>query len=366
MAKIIHAADLHLEDGEQLPYCYGVLDEIIALTLAEKPDALVLAGDMFDSFGDFEALRSEVCARFKPVAAAGVPIIYIPGNHESRGATANLTAYNMDPITFAAARPFSLIEAGGLEFLCVPHADSYDGYLDWQVPLKKPGAARIAVVHALNSAIYAGPEEETDSRAGVIDDDFFSRFEVDYAALGHVHAGRQAALGGALACYPGSARVWRAHPREAGPRRVCVVRLGGTEPSVRTVELKAAGLFKEYRLPLDLAGAISRADADKAAGAATNLDLLKIVLTGVVEDENAAKASAEALKAGLKDKARLVEVRTDTVVAAEISSHSLTKAFLAEMDKIKPEDAQGGDYRCWLMAKQYGLEELADKILEAK
>jgi DNA repair exonuclease SbcCD nuclease subunit len=90
--KIIHAADLHLEDGEEKAYCYGVLDEIIALALAEKAGALVLAGDLFDSFADFEALRSEVCAKFKPLAEAGCPIIYIPGNHESRGAAADLTA----------------------------------------------------------------------------------------------------------------------------------------------------------------------------------------------------------------------------------------------------------------------------------
>ncbi|OGR67828.1 MAG: hypothetical protein A2081_04260 [Elusimicrobia bacterium GWC2_61_19] len=366
MAKIIHAADLHIEDGEELSYCYGVLDEIISLALAEKPDALVLAGDMFDSFGDFEALRSEVCAKFKPLAEAGVPIIYIPGNHEGRGATADLTAYNLDPLLFAAARPFSLIEAGELEFLCVPHAESYDGYRDWPVPPKKPGATRIAVVHALNSTIYTGPEEETDARAGVIDDDLFSRYQVDYAAMGHVHAGRQAALGRALACYPGSARVWRAHPREAGPRRVCVVRLGDAAPAVRTVELKSAGLFKEYRLPLDLAGALNPADADKAAAAATALDLVKITLTGVVEDEHAAKATAAALQARLKDSARLAIVDTDTVVAAELSTHSLTKAFLEEMDKIEPAAEQGRDYRCWLLARQYGLEELAAKLREAK
>ena len=71
MTKIIHAADLHIEEGEEKAYCYSVLDEIIALALSEKARALVLAGDLFDSFGDFEALRSEVCLKFKPLAVAG-------------------------------------------------------------------------------------------------------------------------------------------------------------------------------------------------------------------------------------------------------------------------------------------------------
>lgn len=365
MAKIIHAADLHLEDGEEKSYCYGVLDEIIALALSEKAGALVLAGDLFDSFADFEALRSEVCLKLQPLADAGCPVIYIPGNHEARGATADLSAYNLDPINFATTKPFSIIEAGGAEFICIPHAESYEGYRDWKVPPKKAGTPRIIVAHALNSTIYTGPDEETDSRAGVMDDDLFAQLGADYVALGHVHAGRQENLGGALACYPGSARVWRAHKREAGPRRACIVEAGETV-SVRSVELSSAGLFKEYTLPLDLAGELNPASAEKIQEAVSALDLVKVRLTGVVEDENAAKVSAEILRGRLVKKARLVIIEPETIVAAALSSNSLTKAFLAELDKLEPEDTQGIDYERWLLARQYGLEELAAHLLEAK
>jgi DNA repair exonuclease SbcCD nuclease subunit len=363
--KIIHAADLHIEDGEEKPYCYAVLDEIIALARSENAGALVLAGDLFDSFSDFETLRAEVCARLKPLTAAGCPVICIPGNHEGRGAAADLSAYNLEPLIFAAARPFSFIEAAGAEFVCVPHAANYEGYRDWNIPPRKEGVPRIVVAHALNPAIYTGPDEETEARAGVMDDDLFARCGADYAALGHVHAGRQQALGGAVACYPGSARVWRAHPREAGPRRACVVEFGAAV-NVRTAELKSAGLYKEFRLPLDLEGAVNPAAAAKVAAAAESSDLVKVTLTGVVENENAAKAAAEALTARLKGKARLAVVETDTIVAADISANSLTRAFLASMDKLEPDDAQGPEYRRWLLARQYGLQELAAKLVEGR
>ncbi|OIO03600.1 MAG: hypothetical protein AUJ51_03820 [Elusimicrobia bacterium CG1_02_56_21] len=365
MTKIIHAADLHIEEGEEKAYCYSVLDEIIALALSEKARALVLAGDLFDSFGDFEALRSEVCLKFKPLAVAGCSIIYIPGNHESRGATADLTAYNLDPVIFAAARPFSIVEAGGIEFICIPHSETYDGYRDWKVPQKKAGVPRIVVAHALNSTIYTGPDEETDTKAGVMDDDLFARLEADYAALGHIHAGRQQTLGGATVCYPGSARVWRAHPREAGPKRVCIVETGETT-SVRTAELKTSGFYKEYRLPLNLSGAVNPAAVEKIALGLSGLDLVKVILTGIVEDENAAKTTAEALKTRLESKARLALVETETIVAAELSSNSLTKAFLAEIDKLEPGDTQSEDYRRWLLARQYGLEDLAAHLVEGR
>ena len=75
MAKLIHTADLHLKAGEEKAYCFSVLDEIIALALSEKAGFLVIAGDLFDSFADFEALRKEVCLKLKPLAAAGCEIL---------------------------------------------------------------------------------------------------------------------------------------------------------------------------------------------------------------------------------------------------------------------------------------------------
>lgn len=365
MAKLIHTADLHIEAGEEKPYCYAVLDEIVALAAAEKADALVIAGDLFDSFADFEALRREVCEKLAPLVAGGCRVIYIPGNHEARGARTDLSSYNLDPVTFCAAAPFSLVEAAGAEFLCVPHAASYDGYRDWQVPPKKEGVPRVAVVHALNSTIYAGPDQETEARAGVVDDDLFARFAADYAALGHVHAGRQQQLGGAVACYPGSPRVWRAHPKEAGAKSVRVVELGPAGVTARAVELKAAGRYREGSLPLDLAGAPDPGAVGRFEAALEAQDRAAVTLTGVVEDENAAKAARDALQARLAARCRRAEVFLDTVPAASLASNALARAFLAEMDKRMPPEQDGADYRRWLLARQYGLQELAARAGEA-
>ncbi len=363
MAKLIHTADLHIENGEEKPYCYAVLDEIIALAASEKADALVIAGDLFDSFADFEALRREVCEKLSPLAAGGCRVVYIPGNHEARGARTDLAAYNLDPVAFCAAGPFSLVEAGGAEFLCVPHAASYEGYRDWKVPPKKEGVPRVAVAHALNSSIYAGPDPETDSRAGVVDGDLFARFGADYAALGHVHAGRQQQLGG-TACYPGSPRVWRAHPKEAGVKSVRVVELGPDGVSVRAAELAAAGQYREYSLPLDLGGAPDPGAVAKFEASLAAQDRAAVTLTGVVEDENAAKAAKDALQARLAARCRRAEVFLDTVPAASLSSNPLARAFLAEMDRRMPSADAGAEYRSWLLARQYGLQELAARAGE--
>ncbi len=364
MAKIIHTADLHIRDGAEKTYCYAVLDEVLDLARSEKADFLVIAGDLFDSFSDFEALRREVVQKLFRLHEERCRIIYIPGNHEARGASSDLSAFSLDPVQFYAKAPFVFFEAAGVEFVCVPHAANYDGYRDWKVPAKKPGSLRVAVIHALNSTVYTGPDDEADSKAGVIEDDFFARFAVDYAAMGHVHSGRVHRIGGALACYPGSPRVWRAHVREAGPRTVTVVETGGAEPALRTVEIRAAGRFREYVLPAELDGTAPLTAVQRIEAEAGPADLVKVRLTGVVEDENAAAAAAAALRERLQGKVRLAEVDLETAPASRLLANGMAKAFLAELDAVRPDETDGPDYRRWLLARQYGLEEIAARSEE--
>jgi DNA repair exonuclease SbcCD nuclease subunit len=364
MAKLIHTADLHIKRDEKA-YCYAVLDEIIAHASAEKADFLVIAGDLFDSFADFEALRKEAAAKFEPLVKDGCRIIYIPGNHEARGAAADLAAFSLDNMRYCARQPFDFFELAGVEFLTVPHAANYDGYRDWKVPPKKPGMPRVAVLHALNSTIYTGPDDEADSKAGVIEDDFFSRFDIDYAAMGHVHAGRQQQLGGAVVCYPGSPRVWRAHIREAGPKTVTLADLACSPVTARQLPVNSAGQFREYTVPVGIDGAVPAVETQKIEASSGGRDFVRIRLTGVVEDENAALAAADKLRERLALKVRGAEVKLETTVTAALSDNSLAKAFLAELEAIKPEDEDCEEYRRWLLARQYGLEEIAAHAGEA-
>jgi DNA repair exonuclease SbcCD nuclease subunit len=219
MIKILHTADLHLKRGDERDYCFAVLDAVIALAKAEKPAYLLIAGDLFDSFEDFKELRAETAARFKELKGV-CEIIYIPGNHENLRRTGPLESFDLGDVKKFTAHPFEIYYGEGVEFVCVPHAESYGDYRDWAMPPKDPASARVLVMHGLNSRIYTGPEEEAEGKAGVIDDGLFARFDTEYAALGHVHGARQERFGNTLAAYPGSPRVWRGSSREEGPRGV--------------------------------------------------------------------------------------------------------------------------------------------------
>ena len=89
-----------------------------------------------------------------------------------------------------------------MEFLAVPHQEEYAGYDTWAVP-PKAAPWRIALAHGIVAGMaYRGPDAEGGGSA--LDPDLFARFQVDYAALGHIHGRRHQVLGGLTMAYPGS------------------------------------------------------------------------------------------------------------------------------------------------------------------
>lgn len=99
-AKLIIATDLHYlapelyddgpyftdmmarGDGKMTEYGDEILDALIDVTLAERPDALILTGDL--TFNGEYASMARLAERLTVVQEAGVPVLVIPGNHDIR------------------------------------------------------------------------------------------------------------------------------------------------------------------------------------------------------------------------------------------------------------------------------------------
>lgn len=364
MAKILHTADLHLKAGDEKPYCLSVLDAIVRLAVKEKPDFLLIAGDLFDSFSDLKELRGEFASRIKPLSGA-CEIIFIPGNHENLRRDAPLENFDLGGIRMVSTLPFGFHAAGGIEFVCVPHAENYGGYRDWAVPPKDPARTRVLVMHGLNSRIYTGPEEEADAKAGVIDDGLFTRFGADYAALGHVHGRREERFGAALAVYPGSPRVWRGSPKEAGPRGVYITEVSPGVASARFAPLPEAGQFRPYEIPLGLDGSPSPADLERLRTECGQNDYLSVAVSGTVDSDQKAIEAEKLLEKEFKPRVRKFETRPrELEVIENISGNPLAAEFLAELEKIKPGPGTEEE-RKWLYARRFGCEAIAARLKEA-
>lgn len=356
--RFLHAADLHLSVSEK-DYSLGVLDEILGIAAREKCGALLLAGDVFDSCPDMESLRGEFRNRLETLPAE-CRVFFIPGNHEElRGGKKSVDALDFGRALTVTALPFQLdVLSPEAELLSLRFRRDYSDYRDWKVPPKKK-PLRILLAHGIvPGVVYTGPEE--DSPAGVIDPDLFAFFEIDLAALGHIHAGSVSRFGDAVAAYPGSARVWR--EGETGPRQVF---LGSTEaipPRLEAVTLASAGRFFPLTVAAGLDGRPRLPENSAKPGKA---DWVRLEISGVVEDEKPVLESMRKIAAELEKSCRRVTTDAGNLeVLAGISYHPLAREFLKRWETLAA-DADPDEAAALLLARWKGLSALKN-VLESR
>lgn len=351
MSILVHAADLHLTSapGEK-DYSLGVLAALVERARQEKAAFLLLAGDVFDSFREAEALRAEFRRLIAPLRE-GCEVLFLPGNHEAleRGA-GSLRALDLGAAVLLDRLPFSLLVRGEAEFLAIPHQDGYRDYREWPVP-PRGERPRVAAAHGVvNGLSYGGPEEESGGAA--LDPDLFRRWGVAYAALGHVHARREEERDGVKLAYPGSARVWRRG--ETGERGVNRVALDGSSPPrVEFVPLAAAGRYRPVPLPVGFDGSIEERRLE--AGDWGPRDWVGLELAGIVEDEGTVARLEEALRRAHGRRVRRLEIRREGIgVLPGIAAQPLAAEFLRLWREAEPREGR----EAWLRARGLGLERI--------
>lgn len=211
--KFVHLSDLHLGKRvcefsmlEQQKY---ILDRIIDIVSEEKPDAVLIAGDIYDKpvppaeavelFDDF----------LVKLAERGTEVFAISGNHDSPERIAfgsRLMApagVHLSPVYGGEVTPFELKDGFGSVFVYMlpfvkpanvrrffPDEDteSYDSALRTAVKHMDIDTSKRNVIIAHQFVTGAERCESESISVGGLDDvgaDIFELF--DYAALGHIH-----------------------------------------------------------------------------------------------------------------------------------------------------------------------------------
>lgn len=211
--KIIHLSDLHLgkrlnefsliEDQEY------ILNQILEAVEAEKPDAVVIAGDVYDkAIPSIEAvgLFDEFLVR---LAGLHTHIFVISGNHDSPERIAfgarllDASGIHLSPVYDGQVRPITLTdELGPVNFYLLPFVkpihvrrffpddptDTYTQALATAVSHMGLDARQrnILVTHQfVTGAARSESEEISVGGADNVDSAVFQSF--DYVALGHIH-----------------------------------------------------------------------------------------------------------------------------------------------------------------------------------
>jgi DNA repair exonuclease SbcCD nuclease subunit len=232
---VVHSSDLHV-DHDYTARLHGGdgtagLGCVLAAARTLAADVVLLAGDTFDSHRVPPSLVEQAAA---VMAAAGLPIVLLPGNHDPAIATAVYrdgalgAVKNLHVIGVTHDEAIDFPELS-LEVWGRAHRD-YDDMIPFESVRVRRTRWLIAMAH--------GHYEPKPDRGGgprpswLIGDDEIAATGADYVALGHWNRAVRVGNGTVPAYYSGS-------PEYAG--------------TVNVVRLHAAGGVTVERAPLDIA-----------------------------------------------------------------------------------------------------------------
>jgi DNA repair exonuclease SbcCD nuclease subunit len=231
--RLVHSSDLHVDD-DYTARLYGGdgtagLAGVIAAARDNAADLLLLAGDTFDCNRVPARLVERTAAL---LAAADLPVIILPGNHDPAVADSPYRAP-----CFARPNLFVLgishaerlhFPALDLELWGRAHRD-YDDMVPLANPPPRRARWRVALAHGHYEPL---PDRSTPLRPSwLIGDAELAAAGADYVALGHWNRAVRIGGAGCEAWYSGS-------PDYAGS--VNLVRLGAAGVSVSQLALPAA------------------------------------------------------------------------------------------------------------------------------
>ena len=278
--RFLHVSDLHLgkmlhgvsllENGDQPAWVEGFLK----LAEEQKPDAVLIAGDVYDRSapsGDAVELLSVL---LKGLAAQGIPVLLVAGNHDSGQRLAFL-----DELLAKEGVHIAGVPGPGGRLEKVTLEDAYGPVHFWLLPYVFPAlAARLledesirdyetavrALLEAQNidfsqrnvlvahqNVTHAGAEAQRGGSEtmvgglGQVDDRVFEGFS--YVALGHIHAA--GAVGRESVRYAGSPLCYHFDEVRQPKKGAVLVELGapGTEPRIETLVIPPLHPLRELR-----------------------------------------------------------------------------------------------------------------------
>ncbi|AZI42949.1 exonuclease SbcCD subunit D [Deinococcus psychrotolerans] len=275
--RVLHTADFHagrtLRGYDRTPEIRDALNEIVGLARSEKVDAVLVAGDLFDTVNPPADAEAAIFAFFLALRDAGIPSIVIAGNHDSASRLSGLSGLlgwvgvqvvaqpSHDPrqmIRTVETRSGEKLVVGALPYLSerrlVKAADVMGAEVGlWRQKYREgmkfflgqlaagfeAGAVNMLMLHAtLDGAVASGSDRgmQFDLTNAYTVSPLQLPAAAQYVALGHVHKPQE--LGASpLACYSGS-----------------IIQLdfgeGGEKKQVNLVEVEAGRPAKVHPIPL--------------------------------------------------------------------------------------------------------------------
>jgi DNA repair exonuclease SbcCD nuclease subunit len=303
MLRLLHTADVHLgarhadlgdQAAAQRERQFAAFRATVDLAIEEKVDAVLVAGDLFDSNTQPRRSVERAAAELRRLADAAIRTVVIPGTHDVYDGASVYRAYDLAAL--AGLPP----DTDRLVVLTPDRPDVVLGPLDLAVH------GRVFATKRAPRSPLAGLDVAGDDRAtwhvGMVhgsllipgrtehDEVVFTAEEVaathlDYLALGHWHSTQRGQAGGTLWAYSGAPEPVAVDQDRAG--NVLLVTLverdGGRHVDV---EERRVGRTRFDRLDVDAATVGSQPSLVERLAALADADLvLEARLIGIRPDE---------------------------------------------------------------------------------
>lgn len=283
--KLLHISDLHigkrlygfdLEDDQRF-----ILNEIIEIIKDEKPDAVLIAGDIYDR-ADPSASAVRIFDDFlSMLAETDTESFIIYGNHDSGQRIAyGSRLFGRAGIHFSrvyddGAERFTLEdEFGKVNIFMLPYLRSVDAVDALDVIKTDEADRNVLVSHQfVTSAVLGDSEEMNIGTLDNIDGSHYSIF--DYAALGHIHMPQTITKSSDyIIRYSGSPLAYSFSEADSVPKSVTVVEMkekGNTD--VQTIDLHPLHKMRTIK------GSFNELINDEGLIEKCKEDFLKVILT---------------------------------------------------------------------------------------
>jgi len=263
--RFVHTADIHLDSplrslamrNSDLAELVGdasrqAFVSIVDLCLAERVDALVIAGDLYD--GDQTSMKTArfLATQMMRLHQAGIRVFKIRGNHDALSRISKQLVFP-DTVTIFGGRPQSVLQtAGGLDVafhgLSFASPKAPDSLLP-KYSNPREGAVNVGIMH---TSLAGSPGHDDYAPCAVAD---LHAHGFDYWALGHIHV-RQVHPGASTVVMPGIPQGRDIN--EAGEKSVTLV----TIRDDRSVEIeeRLTSIAQFERVTVDVTDAVEWSD----------------------------------------------------------------------------------------------------------
>lgn len=265
--RVVHAADIHLDSplhglgrlgdddlANRLRMATRLaFDNLVDYCLRTAPDALVLAGDLYD--GEWRDYSTGVyfTDRMRDLHDAGIPVVLVQGNHDAESVISRslILPPNVKRLRTDVPETYPLDDSG-----LVFHGQGFatkavTANLTVEYPSPTPGLVNVGVLHTSVQGY-----ENHDRYAPCSLADLTGR-GYEYFALGHVHARQQLAAGRTAVAFSGN--LQGRHPKEAGPKGAWHVML--TPSGEAVMEFVPLDVARWEALEVDVSSAADEAAA---------------------------------------------------------------------------------------------------------